>query len=234
MKDELEQKYIDDLIRHTNESIRFFSNVMKSERERSVCAALLRCLGIKFLSEQIQAKSNDPPDVIFKSACFEVMELYDKRRKRLDEYWERLKELEKAKSISDTLVPFHQPIPISYRELRDEIIRALDAKSRKYGKELCSTLDALVYIGLPNIFLDIRSKIPEYAELTNQGWRSVAFVLPPFGHVAFCKEDGPQFLTPLSGQTKQEWKSPDGFFDLARQGDVVNLLTSDQRKFFSR
>ena len=143
-----------------------------------------------------------------------IIEIYDKRRKRLDEYRERLKELEKAKLISDTLVPFHQPTLICYQELNDEIIRALDAKSQKYGKNLCSTLDALVYIGLPNRFLDISSEIPEYQELISQGWRSASFVIPPFGHVAFCKENGPQFLVSLSGQTKQEWKDPDGFFNL--------------------
>ena len=214
MEEESEREYIDDLIRHTKESIRFFSNEMKSHRERRVCAALLRCLGVNFSPDQIQANSNDPPDVFFKSACFEVMELYDKRRKRLDEYRDRLKELEKAKSISETLVPFHRTKPISYQELCDEIIRALDIKSQKYGKSLCSILDALVYVGLPNRFLDIRSEVPEYDELINQGWRSASFVIPPFGHVAFCKESGPQFLASLSGQTKQEWKDPDGFFDL--------------------
>jgi len=214
MKEGSERKYIDDLIRHTKDSIRYFSNDMKTIRERGVCAALLRCLGIEFTPNKIHSNSDDPPDVFFKSVCFEVLELYDKRRKRLDEYKARLKELEKAKSIEDTLVPFHQPKPISYQELRDEIIRALNAKSQKYGKSLCSTLDALVYIGLPNRFLDIRSEIPEYEELINQGWRSASFVIPPFGHVAFCKGGGPRFLTSLSGQTKQEWKDPDGFFNL--------------------
>lgn len=214
MENESEQKYIDDLIRHTKESIHFFSNEKKSHRERSVCAALLRCVGVNFSPDQIQGNSNDPPDVFFKTACFEVMELYDKRRKRLDEYRARLKELEKAKSIADTLVSFHQPKPISYKELRDEILRALDAKAQKYGKSLCTTLDALVYIGLPNRFLDVRSEIPEYEELINQGWRSASFVMPPFGHVAFCKKSGPRFLTSLTGKTKQEWKDPDGFFNL--------------------
>jgi len=214
MEDESQRKYLDDLIRHTKESIRFFSNEMKSHRERSVCAALLRCLGVNFFPGQIQSNSNDPPDVFFKTACFEVMELYDKRRKRLDEYRVRLEELEEAKSINDTFVPFHQPEPISYQELGDEIIRPLNAKSQKYGKSVCSSLDALVYIGLPNRFLDIRSEIPEYKELINQGWRSASFVMPPFGHVAFCKGGGPGFLASLSGQTKQEWEDPDGFFNL--------------------
>jgi hypothetical protein len=190
---------------------------MKSDRERSVCAALLRCLGVTFFSHEIQANSNDPPDVFFRSAFFEVIELYDERRKRLDENRDRLKELQKAKLISDTLVLFHRPKPISHQELRDEIIRALDVKSQKYGKRLCSTLDALVYIGLPNRFLDIRSAIPDYEELIKQGWRSASFVIPPFSHIAFCKGNGPQFLASIIGQTKQEWKDPDGFFDLEKK-----------------
>ena len=214
MEEESDRKYIDDLICHTKESIRFFSNEMKSDRERSVCAALLRCLGIEFLPKQIQANDNDPPDVFFKSACLEVIELYDQRRRRLDEYRDRLKELEKAKSLSDTMVPFNQSLPISYQELYDKIVEALDAKSQKYGKNLCSTLDALVYVGLPNRFLDIHSEVQMHEELINQGWRSVSFVEPPFGHVAFCKESGPAFLKTISGKTKQDWKDPYGFFDL--------------------
>ena len=169
MEGKSERKDIDVLIRHTKESIRFFSNEMQADRERSVCAALLRCLGVHFSYDEIQTNSNDPPDIFFRSARFELIELYDKRRKRLDEYKGRLKELEKAKSISDTLVPYHPPKPISYQELRNEIIRALDIKSQKYSKSLCSTLDALVYVGLPNRFLDIRSPFPGYEELINQG-----------------------------------------------------------------
>jgi hypothetical protein len=214
MANESEREYIENLIRHTRESIQFFSNQWKPERERSVCAALLRCLGIKFLPKEIRANNSDPPDVIFKSARFELTELYDKTRKRNAEYWERLKELERAKSISETLVPVYQPTPISYEELSNEIVEALSSKFEKYGKDLCSTLDALIYVGLPNRFLDIRSEIPEYVQALHQGWRSMSFVMPPFAHIAFCQENEPQFLLSLCGKTKQEWKSPDGFFDL--------------------
>jgi len=213
MQKDSEREYLDDLIRYTKESIRFFSNEMKADRERSACAALLRCLGVHFSSDEIQSNTNDPPDVLFRSARFEIVELYDMKRKRLDEYKARLRELEKAKSISDTLVPYHPPKPISHQELRDEIIQALDTKSQRYGNSLCSTLDALVYVGLPNR-LDIKSPVPGYEELINHGWRSLSFVIPPFGHVAFCKENGPQFLVSLSGRTKEEWRGPDGFFDL--------------------
>lgn len=209
-----DRKYIDDLIRHTEETIRFLSNEMKPYRERCVCAALLRCLGITFSPSQFQSNRNDPPDVFFTSASFEVIELYDRKRKRLDEYKARLEELKRAKSMADTLVHLPQPAPISYQELAQEITRALGNKSRRYGKRLCSNLDALVYIGLPSRFLDITSRTPDFAGLINQGWRSASFVIPPFSHVAFCGGDGPQFLSAISGQTRQEWKEGDGFFEL--------------------
>lgn len=209
-----ELRYIQKLISHTEESIRYFSISMKAERERSVCAALLRCLGVVFEPRDIEAISNDPPDVKFDLARFEVIEIYDKKRKRHDEYKDRLKELQKAKTINETLIPYESPKPISYHELSTEITRALGIKSRKYGKRFCATLDALVSIGLSNHFLDIRSEIPDYVELMDQGWRSVSFVMPPFGHVAFCECNGPKFLASISRQTKHEWKYSDDFFDL--------------------
>lgn len=211
---ESDRKYIDGLIRHTEETIRFLSNEMKSYRERCVCAAFLRCLGTTFSPAQVQSNRNDPPDVSFTTASFEILELYDRRRKRLDEYKVRLEELKRAKSIADTLVDFPQPEPISYRDLNEEITRALGRESRRYGKEHCSTFDALVYIGLPGRFLDITSAIPDFAELADQGWRSASFVIPPFSHVVFCRNSGPQFLSAISGLTKQEWKEADGYFEL--------------------
>jgi hypothetical protein len=214
MREESDQKYIHDLVRHTKDSIRFFSNDMKKVRERSVCAALLRCLGVEFTPDEIQPNNDDPPDIFFKSACFEVIELYDKRRKRLDEYKERLKELEKAKSIEDSLVPFHKSEPISYRELEDEILVTLNKKASKYGKRLCSALDALVYVGLPGRFLDVKPPIPKNDELSIQGWRSLSFIIPPYSHIVFCRNNAPKFLAAYAGHTKAEWKEPDGFFDL--------------------
>jgi hypothetical protein len=209
-----EQKYIDDLVRHTEESIRFFSNEMKSERERSVCAAFLRCLGIDFSPGDILTNKNDPPDVIYKSARFEVVELYDKRRKRLDEYKNRLKELKTAKSMDDTLIRVESAKPISYSDLFDEISRALSKKALKYGERVCSGLDALVYVSLPNRFLRIESSIPDLKDFISQGWRSISFLIPPWSHVIWSIKEAPQFLSFLASETKSEWKEPDGFFDL--------------------
>lgn len=187
MKKQQERKYIDDLIRQTKDSIQYFSNHSKRIRERSVCAAFLRCLGIEFTLKEIQSNKDDPPDVVFRSARLEVFELYDERRKRHDEYKERLKELEKAKRVEDAYVAVHQPKPISYSTLLSQILIDLRPKGSKYGRSQCSDLDALVYIGIPGWFLDISSPIPETKELLNQGWRSLSFVIIPYTHIVFCE-----------------------------------------------
>jgi hypothetical protein len=213
MKDS-EKAYIDDLIRHTEDSITFFSNSMKPERERSVCAAFLRCLGVDFSANEIVVEKNDPPDVIFGQANFEIRELYEVGRKRHDEYRERLKELKQAKTIDDTLISIKWSNPISYDFIFSGIESALSSKAKKYGLEKCSSLDALVYVSFPQKFLDIKSKIPDFYKIEAQGWRSVSFVIPPYSHVIYCKEGAPEFLTRLEGKTYMEWKKPDGFFKI--------------------
>lgn len=214
MKTECEQTYIEDLIIQTKNSISFFSNAAKKTRERSVCAALFRCIGIEFTSEEIIPNNDDPPDVIFKTARFEVIEIYDKGRKRHNEYRQRLEDLGKARSLKETLVPFYKKDPVSHATLINEILLPLDKKSLKYGKKFCSSLDALAYIGLPNRFLDINSPIPMTKKLVSQGWRSVSFVFPPYSCIVLCESNAPQFLTQFDRQTRMEWKKSDGLFDL--------------------
>ncbi|MBW2664197.1 MAG: DUF1780 domain-containing protein [Deltaproteobacteria bacterium] len=211
---ESERKYINGLISHTKDSIKFFSNSMKPERERCVCAAFLRCLGIDFSVNGIIAQKPDPPDVIFASAKFEIIELYEDGRRRHDEYRKRLDDLKKAKSMEGALIRIKWPIPISYDKLFTGIKQALNEKAERYGKNLCSSLDVLVYVSLPQRFLDINSDPAKFDEIMAQGWRSVSFVIPPYSHVVYCKENAPTFLSAFSGKTRIEWKAPDTFFEL--------------------
>ena len=213
MKD-MEKAYINNLISDTENSIKFFSKSMGPERERGVCAAFLWCLGIDFSVNDIIAQKDDPPDVIFGPAKFEITELYKEGRRRHDEYKDRLDELKQANSMDDTLIPIKWPVPISYKEIFSGLESALSSKAREYGKKLCSSLDALVYISLPQRFLDINSDLPKFDKIMAQGWRSVSFVIPPYSHVAYSMEASPGFLSELSGKTKMKWKDPDTFFEL--------------------
>jgi len=60
----------------------------KTERERSVCAAFLRCLGIGFDVAELRISTCDPPDILFRCAQFEVKVLYDSNREMHTEWKE--------------------------------------------------------------------------------------------------------------------------------------------------
>lgn len=214
MINEFEQKYIEDLIAFSEESLSLLSNREKAKRERMVAAAFLRCIGISFTPSDIESPRDDPPDIIFQDASFEVIELLDNGRKRGDEFRERHEELTQAKSIEDTMQPYKPPSPISYLQILELITAALSKKASRYGKNVCSNLDALVYANLKDTFLDINTGMANFDTLMTQGWRSVSFVKPPCSHVVFAQGTASSFLRENIGVTKQKWKESDSFFGL--------------------
>lgn len=209
-----DQKYIENLLARSKETLSILSNREKAKRERMVGAAFLRCLGVPFSLDDIKSPQNDPPDIIFQDAKFEVRDLLDEGRRRGDEYKERHKTLTEATSIEDTLLLYKSPTPISYKKIFELVTAALSKKALRYGKVGCSNLDALVYVNLQNRFLNPNSNISNFNILVSQGWRSVSFVNPPYSHVIFAHENAPKFLKAKAGDTKQEWSDPDTFFEL--------------------
>jgi hypothetical protein len=57
------------------------SNARKSERERMVVRALLRCLGVAFEDAEIVAGTQEPVDVVFRAARFQIRDLVDDRKR---------------------------------------------------------------------------------------------------------------------------------------------------------
>jgi len=58
--DPAEAEYLKRPYEHAIESRRIFSNKMKEERERMVCRAFLRCLGVQFHEDEIVAPYTEP------------------------------------------------------------------------------------------------------------------------------------------------------------------------------
>lgn len=80
-----EAKYLNELCDYVAETRRIFSSKMKPERERMICRAFLRCLGVQFQEDEILAPHTEPIDVAFRSAKFQIRELMEPERKRADE-----------------------------------------------------------------------------------------------------------------------------------------------------
>ncbi len=205
-------KYLESLREHVAETRRIFSSKMKEERERMVCRAFLRCLGVSFHEDEIVAPYTEPIDVVFRSAKFQIRELMEPNRKRGDELKEFQHKVRNATSIEDVMAPYSPPRPLSLQELADEVTSALSEKVAKYGKG-CMDLDALVYVDLEQRYLDAKTNMPGLSKLQSQGWRSVSALFTPYSIVFLAGASAPDFILTNSGRAISQWSDLDSLFD---------------------
>lgn len=82
-------------VRALKESLTFFSNKEKLNREKWVVRKLLRALRINFEETELM-EAEEPVDVSFRDAGFQVKEIMDEGRRRTDEFKAALKRAETA------------------------------------------------------------------------------------------------------------------------------------------
>jgi hypothetical protein len=196
-------EFLESLRKHATETRTFLGNKAKPERERSVCRAFLRAIGVAFEEPELIAPTEEPADVAFRAARFQIRELLEPNRRRGDEWKEKEKKYSEANSLNELLEPYSLPTSVELRILVPEIVQALSEKAKKYGVG-CSTIDALVYVNLKNQYLAAHSDIPNLDNLRSQGWRSVGLLFPPYGIILFAGPMAPDFLRALEpGQYKK-------------------------------
>jgi hypothetical protein len=83
----------------------FLSNAMKPERERMVVRAYLRCLGIPFTEDEIVSSNDEPVDVLFRGARFQIRDIVGNRL-RGKEWAEREQRYHDAKTVADVMDPY--------------------------------------------------------------------------------------------------------------------------------
>jgi hypothetical protein len=207
-----EAEYLRKLREHVAETRWIFSNKMKQERERMVCRAFLRCLGIEFDNQEIISSDTEPIDVSFRAAKFQIRELMEEDRKRGDELKEFQQKVEDAISIEELTTPYSLSRALSLHELLTELTKALSEKATKYGTG-CKDLDALVYVNLVGRHLGANSVLPDVSKLRGQGWRSVSVLFPPYSMVLSAESTAPAFIQMASGQAVSKCSDWDTLFD---------------------
>lgn len=191
---------LENLQKHAIETRRFLNNKAKPERECSVCRAFLRTIGIAFKECELIAPTDEPTDVAFRAARFQIRELLEPSRKRGDEWKEKEGKYSKANSLNELLEPYSPPTSVELQILVPEIVQALSEKAQKYGAG-CRAIDALVYVNRKEQYLAAHSDMPNLDNLRSQGWRSVGLLFPPYGAILFVGPMAPDFLHALgSGQ----------------------------------
>lgn len=210
MCDNPDKKYLEDLLNDYKETVHLLSNKKKREREIMVCRAFLRCAGIPFIEEQITAPEDDPPDIRFDTARFEVRLLLDEGRKMHREWKEKVQRVEEAKNIDDVMLSRPSLKPITLAEVVPLIIGALKDKFERYSKRgiSCGTLDALVYVNRRETYLvptssGVYNEELDTKKLDIQGWRSVSVLMSASGEII----DNQAWLSPARPVTASQLKS---------------------------
>ena len=174
----------------------FLSNARKWERERWVCQRLLQALNIDHRLEEFSAAEQEPPDVLFREASFEVFFVLDEGRRLNDEWRAELERRRSAFSLKQLVRREAKPRRIPAAELQARLGPTLRKKAHNYserGLDL-GELDLLAYVNLKRAVPDFNSHFPPPTEFLRQGWRSLSLVGPTFARVLFAHPDAPDFL----------------------------------------
>lgn len=194
---------------------RLFSNPQKPERERMIVRAFLRCIGEAFEEGEIVASREEPIDVRFRGADFQIMEIVGDKKRGFD--WRRRHDkYRNAQRVADVLEPYTPSQPMSFDDAAQLVADCLSAKAVRYGAAACASLDALVYIDLHNQHLwpsEPTGNGRAAAVLQTQGWRSVSVLFVPYGIVLLAAPTAPAVIRTSARRVLNEWPGLDGLFD---------------------
>ena len=206
-----ENDFIKERIDANKEAIHFFSNDCKPDREVWTVRHFLSQLCIEFQDEKIAPSSDEPADVDYCDAKFQVKEIYDNDRKRDDEYKESLRKAEIATSCSD-LFEHYSPQKITCDEVASEVVkRASELQQKKYGPSECMSIDLLFYFNRQDtdVVENVLTNIDTYS-LEMAAWRSVSVVANDCAFVLHVSEKAPDFLKTAKGKV---YCNPSSCFD---------------------
>lgn len=179
------------------------SNARKWERERWVCQRLLQGLNIAYGAEEFLPVGQEPPDVLFRDANFEVFFVLDEGRRLNDEWRQELQRRRSAFSLSQLVRREAKPKRIRAPELLGRLGPTLRKKAHNYlerGLDL-GQLDMVAFASLKREVLNLNSHFPPPTEYLRQGWRSLSLVGPNFARVLFAHPGAPDFLRANLGRS---------------------------------
>ena len=181
------------------EPVKFFQSENKAKRECRVARTFLANLGLSFSDEEL-IPAQDPPDVQFRDANFEVKEILDKGRRRHREYKERFNEATHATAPISSVRPVAF-IELTISEVYDRIFQeAKRLAIQKYSLDVRQTLDLLFYVNLIHTFEFVETPFPNVAALSLLGWRSVSFVKGDRSCVLTATIEAPIFIRETDGR----------------------------------
>ncbi len=202
-----ESDFIKERVDAIKENIHFFSNDCKPDREVWVVRHFLSQLCIEFSDEEIQPSPDEPVEVVYCDAKFQVKEIYDEGRKRGDENRESLQKAEIATSVSDFLEPYSPSQKMICDDVASIVAEQASKLSQqkdgppKYGPSECMSTDLLFYFNLLKIHVvgNVLTDVDSYSSKM-AAWRSVSVCSKGCAFVLHVPEKAPGFLKKAKGK----------------------------------
>ncbi len=207
MRDMKDDQFLQEIIADTKESVEFFSNRNKSERERCVVRAFLRCLGLPFEEKDLLCNEPEPIDVGALGGRFQITEVLAPDRLRHKEYQDRLEKLNKESSVDGLFDRWQKPQAVSWSHVVRLVLARLSNKTSH------ADIDALVYVNLPQTILNVKSPKPNFSTIGKLGWRSVSVVHLPYSVVMSAADNAPGFIRDAVGYERNAWTRFDEWFE---------------------
>lgn len=192
-----DQELISQRIKDLEDAVAFFGHQNKEERERWVVHAFVQNLGLVPEKGEIASVKDDPPDVEFRDARFEIKEIQDPDRHRHYEYKQELKrvrEITEAKDLLKEFTPKDIDLSEIYRLCHNEAVR-----HTKYSNDFKRRTDLLLYVNLQEVMFFAEQPYPDTSELAATGWRSVSFVMARYSSCFYASPDAPSFIQQAVG-----------------------------------
>jgi hypothetical protein len=188
-----DEEYLASVRKAREESVRFFSSANKPERECWVVNEFLGNLGVTFVESEILPVADEPPDICFGSANFEVKEILDKGRRRHADYKAAL-EKAKAATVPQDLLEQTTPRDITYAEVCDLVEKEVVRFSEKYAPTTRKNLDLLFYVNLEDVYGYVATPLPLPSKWEAFGFRSVSIVMGRLAVILMAADSAPDFL----------------------------------------
>lgn len=186
-----------------------FARAFKPWREWYVAVEFLSNLHCGADESQVLCLVQDPPDVVYESARFEVKEILDQGRKRHDEVKLARRQEQVAPSKLQSFQYSPQDLtPEGVGQLILQELAHLQTKNR-YAPEQREQLDLLFYVNkVEHWFED--GPVPKAFVFESFGWRSVSALIASHTSIVFAATPcAPIFLIENAGRIRQRWESLD-------------------------
>ena len=167
-----------------------------------ISRAFCKTLRLRFKDLDHTSSKEEPPDVQFRDAKFEVKEILDPKRPRHAEFKAALRTAQAATSPNQLMS--NQPFAATMcppAKIAVHVRQKLEELNTQYPPAVRARLDLLLYVNLASYFFK-SGPMPSEQSFAAFGWRSVSAFENSASLVFFAAPSAPRFLRQRRGLYK--------------------------------